>query len=267
MDHHGQDPYFLIQEEYLARDTAHQVMISSEVIGGMVRDHAFRLNRVSIKLSKLISVTEIFLCYNERESHPISGFPRNISHDGVRSPVGRKSLNANSVRWAGGSPSQRLRRHKWTKPNNVDLKRLGTVSRYSSTNLLRDLGKLEDLTTTRDRTSARPQASATSSFETENSSRFELPADEAPRFELDSTEIQRPVMEMATSYQHMTYTEMQKQTEGPKLTIPRGRGALGEESVSPILEDGEAGRAPWDDRPKAQQEHDSYADLARQLGL
>lgn len=74
-------PYFLIQEEYHASQSAIPVRISSDVIRRMITDRKFRMPRIKVKMSKTIAMTEMFLCLNKTEQHPISGVPRNLLHD------------------------------------------------------------------------------------------------------------------------------------------------------------------------------------------
>jgi hypothetical protein len=79
--HADEGPYFLIQEEYHASHSAIPIKISSEVIRRMMTDLQFRMSKIRVKMSKTIAMTEMFLCFNKTEQHPISGFPRNLLHD------------------------------------------------------------------------------------------------------------------------------------------------------------------------------------------
>jgi hypothetical protein len=47
----------------------------------MMTDLQFRMSKIRVKMSKTIAMTEMFLCFNKTEQHPISGFPRNLLHD------------------------------------------------------------------------------------------------------------------------------------------------------------------------------------------
>lgn len=76
-----EEPHFLIQEEYRALHSAVSIDISSEVIRRMTVDLQFRMSKIEVKMSMDNAMTEMFLCFNKQEQHPISGFPRNLLHD------------------------------------------------------------------------------------------------------------------------------------------------------------------------------------------
>lgn len=84
----GAYPCFVIREKGGASENAARVVVSHEIIERMIKDHEFRLSRVTANLSNKLATIDISLCLNEESSFPISGFPRSL----IRSDANNQSL-------------------------------------------------------------------------------------------------------------------------------------------------------------------------------
>ncbi|PVI00816.1 hypothetical protein DM02DRAFT_592134 [Periconia macrospinosa] len=73
-------PFFLICERH-SREHAQIRELSPEILYKMIYEGKFDMGKINITLENKLSDTEIYLCINENESFPISGFPRCLFQD------------------------------------------------------------------------------------------------------------------------------------------------------------------------------------------
>ena len=77
---HGQDLYFVIQEEHRGR-YAKKVCITTDVIERMIRKDQFKMSNIRVELSNQLASTEILLHFGTEDIYPISRFPRSLLND------------------------------------------------------------------------------------------------------------------------------------------------------------------------------------------
>ena len=66
---------FVIREQYREFE-ATQVMITPDIIDGMIQNYTFKMSVISITVSNRLASSELFLEFNPSEMYSISGFPR-----------------------------------------------------------------------------------------------------------------------------------------------------------------------------------------------
>lgn len=77
---HGNDLFFLVQEEPRGRHAKH-VCITNDVIERMVRKCQFKMSSIFVELSNQLANTEILLHFGANDIYPISRFPRSLLQD------------------------------------------------------------------------------------------------------------------------------------------------------------------------------------------
>lgn len=115
----------------------------------MIQKYKFNMGCVLVTLYNKLAASEIFLSLTANEQYPISGFPRVFSQKEPRTrrellshsntPLltvslhldKRPFISGGSSRWAGRTPSQKIRK-TWIAPSEaLMLQRKDTISRYS----------------------------------------------------------------------------------------------------------------------------------------
>jgi len=80
----GRELAFVVQEQHRGRH-ANSIAITPIVIDRMIGQRRFSLERISIRLSSKLAVTEMFLSIRDGELYMISRFPRSLlENEGVR---------------------------------------------------------------------------------------------------------------------------------------------------------------------------------------
>jgi len=80
----GREIAFIVQEKHHGRH-ANSIAITPVVIDRMIGQRLFRMERISVRLSSKLAVTEMFLSIRENELYTISRFPRSLlENEGVR---------------------------------------------------------------------------------------------------------------------------------------------------------------------------------------
>ena len=126
-------PYFIIRERNRPQDSQ-QVLITPETLSGLMFKRLWQLKSLQIVISNPVALTEIVLCIKKNEEFPISGFPRTLQDENLRSSklchprfaifstefylaVGIRPTPSNAnQRWRSRTASQQNRRKKWTEP-------------------------------------------------------------------------------------------------------------------------------------------------------
>jgi len=77
-------PYFIIRERNRPQHSE-QVFITSEILSGLIFKRKWQLKSLQIVISNPVALTEIVLCIKKNEEFPISGFPRTLQDEDLRS--------------------------------------------------------------------------------------------------------------------------------------------------------------------------------------
>ena len=77
-------PYFIIRERSRPQDSV-QVLISDETLWGLRFGRKWKMKHLTIAMSSPVAITEIVLCIKKDEEFPISGFPRSLQDEDLRS--------------------------------------------------------------------------------------------------------------------------------------------------------------------------------------
>lgn len=80
----GRELAFVVQEKHHGRD-AESIAITPIVIDRLIAQRRFSLEKISVRLSSKLAVTEIYLSVGDKGLHIISRFPRSLlESEGVR---------------------------------------------------------------------------------------------------------------------------------------------------------------------------------------
>jgi patatin-like phospholipase/acyl hydrolase len=80
----SEGPYFVIRERNRPQD-AKQVFISSDTLTNLTFKRKWYIKPIQVDISNPIALTEIVLCIKKHEEFPISGFPRTLQEEDLRS--------------------------------------------------------------------------------------------------------------------------------------------------------------------------------------
>jgi len=92
----------------------------------------WQLKSLQIVISNPVALTEIVLCIKKNEEFPISGFPRTLQDEDLRSMGIRPTPSTANQRWRSRTASQQNRRKKWTEPTAP----LALMNAYDTVNSL-----------------------------------------------------------------------------------------------------------------------------------
>jgi predicted acylesterase/phospholipase RssA len=92
----SEGPYFVIRERNRPQD-AQQIFITPETLTNLIFKRKWHMNSIHITVSNPIALTEIVLCIKKNEEFPISGFPRTLQEEDLRSSKLVSTVYANTA--------------------------------------------------------------------------------------------------------------------------------------------------------------------------
>ncbi|TVY16534.1 Phospholipase A I [Lachnellula arida] len=125
----SQGPYFIVRERDNPQQ-AEQLPIDKKLISDLMIKLKWRMPCIHFKLSSTLAVMEIVLCIRKNEELHISGFPRRLQQENLRS-------NSKVYRWRNRTASQNKRRKKRALPvPHNKFHRVNSLSSYSTSDYL-----------------------------------------------------------------------------------------------------------------------------------
>ena len=126
--------HFVVKEQDRIARADGAYALTNDIVTSMIDDGRFEMH-LSIRAAPRPALTEILLFFSQKDSFPISGFPRSLPTNDERPAVSRHAVPS-SNRWAGGSLRSKQSRTAWTTPDLDSDSRLraADISEYANPN-------------------------------------------------------------------------------------------------------------------------------------